>query len=125
MTRLTLTIIGAAMLCGCVGVQLPTADDVDDLAGHPAPPMRANAQTCGAELWIREDAWTPIQDSATCPDGFPAEQVGYALSPIEGSCQKAAYTLNGYRAIYGCIKRQVITREERVRDSLWWEGSDD
>jgi hypothetical protein len=30
--------------------------------------------------------------------------------------------LHNYRARWGCIKRQVVTREERVRDSLWWEG---
>ena len=107
MTRLTLAIIGAAMLYGCVGVQLPTADDLDDLAGHPAPPMRANAQTCGAELWVREDAWTPIQDSATCPDGFPAEQVGYSVSPVDGSCLKGMYMLHNYRARWGCIKHQL------------------
>lgn len=105
MTRIAILL--TAILSGCVGVQLPTADDVDDLAGHPAPPMRTNAQTCGAELWVREDAWTPIQDSATCPDGFPAEQVGYSVSPVDGSCYKGRLTLHNYRARWGCIKHQL------------------
>ena len=122
MTRLALAIIGAAMLCGRVGVQLPTADDVDDMAGHPETPLRRNAPTCGETPFVANSRWTPADSGTVCLDGSQAEQVGYALSPVEGSCQKAEYTLHGYRAVYGCIKRRVITREEWVRDSLWWEG---
>lgn len=106
MTRAALLLLAAA-LSGCLRVQMPTADEIDDATGQIDPPMRPNAQTCGATLWIQESAWTPIQDSATCPDGFPAEQVGYSVSPVDGSCEKGMLTLHNYRARWGCIKWKV------------------
>lgn len=121
MTRLAIICAGVALV-GCERWAAPTANDLDDMAGHPETPLRRDAPTCGETPFVANSRWAPADSGAVCSDGFQAEQVGYTLSPVDGSCEKAEYTLHGYRAIYGCIKRRVITREEYVRDSLWWEG---
>lgn len=121
MTRLALAGLVVALM-GCERWSVPTADDVDDLAGHPETPLRRNAPTCGVTPFISRSSWTPADSGAVCPGGFATEQVGYVLSPVNGSCEQATYSLHGYRAIYGCLKRRIPTREEYVRDSLWWEG---
>ena len=92
---------------GCVGFQMPTANEIDSMTGKVNPPLRKDAATCGQSYWMRSDAWIAVSGPGVCPDGFPAEQVGYALVPVQGSCEKASYELHGYKPIYGCIKRKI------------------
>ena len=117
MTRLALAIIGAAMLCGCVRVQMPTAGDAAMTAQSVAPPL-GGGRTCIGDLWTQRDSWMPAADSLTaCPDGFPPERVGYTLTPAPGtSCTSARYELRGYRYIWGCIRRQTQFPAD------FWEG---
>ena len=95
----------AALLCGCV--QLPTADEIDDATGNVDFPVRhAGVQTCPVHF-IQQKAWIPQADSGACPDGFPAEQVGYVVAPVAGSCERGMMVLENYKPLWGCLKRKV------------------
>lgn len=97
-----LLLLASILAAGCV--RSPTANEVDDMLGHPTSPLLDKIPSCPGKIFYRRDTWTYADSGQTCPNGWTALQVGYNLIPLEGSCMAAQFSLHGYTPIYGCPK---------------------
>jgi hypothetical protein len=107
-----LLLASSALLVGCF--EPPTADEIDDIAGHPELPMGTDATTCG-QYFYSPKYWTPADSGATCPEGHVATEVGYAVAPRDGQCSKGLFTLYKFRQLYGCFR---VVKPPVKKDSI-------
>jgi hypothetical protein len=100
--RAALFLLAASiLLAGCF--EAPTADQFDDMVGHPDPPMRRDAPTC-ADYFYSAKYWTPADSGTICPSGYTSAIVGFAVAPLDGKCSKGFITLYKFRQLYGCFR---------------------